>query len=75
MPSYLTQPGKVKDNAPASAIRKHLTQNGKCLETFERNQFTFLATARTQSKLDTVEAPLTLDLSKQKKFVTKVHLF
>ena len=48
------------------------------LDKFDRSQFTILATARTQTKLDTLESlyikKLTPDLCKQKEFVTKIHL-
>ena len=79
IPSYLNQPSKAKDRIPASAIGEHLAYNGECLDKFDRSQVTILATARTQTKLDTLEAlyikKLTPDLCKQKEFVTKLHLF
>ena len=56
IPSYLNQPGKAKDWIPASAIGEFLACNGECLDKFDSSEFTSLATARTQTKLDTLEA-------------------
>ena len=78
IPAYLYKPGNQK-NPPASAIGEHLAANTACLDAFNYKQFTIPATARNQSKLDTLEAlfikKLTSDSCKQKEFVTTLHLF
>ena len=65
--------------APDSAIGEHLVANIGCLNAYDRKQFTILTVARTQSKLDTLEALLIKmfkpDLYKQKEFVCCLHLF
>ena len=75
--AYLFKPGNQK-NPPASAIGEHLAANTACLNAFNYKQFTITATARNQSKLDTLEALFikkrTPDLCKQKEFVTTLHL-
>ena len=58
----------------ASGCKRWLPQR-----TYDRKQFTVLTTARTQSKLDTLEALLIKkfkpDICKQKQFVCSLHLF
>ena len=65
--------------APDSAIGEHLVANVGCLNAYDRKQFTVLTVARTQSRLDTLEALLIKkfkpDLCKQKQFVCSLHLF
>ena len=65
--------------APDSAIGEHLVANVGCLNVYDRKQFTVLTVARTQSRLDTLEALLIKkfkpDLCKQKQFVCSLHLF
>ena len=65
--------------APDSAIGEHLVANVGCLNAYDRKQFTVLTVARTQSRLDMLEALLIKkfqpDLCKQKQFVCSWHLF
>ena len=83
VPAYLTHPAedkrKDKDKTPASAIGEHLVKNLECLDSFDRDRFTTLAAACTETKLYALEAlyikTLSPELCKQKEFVANLQLF